>query len=239
MRADSVQEDGIINPMRGRVMFNKMSLAEQVQDALRKEITEGRVRPGQRVSMADYQSWNVSSTPFRDAVRALEIQGFLTVSPRKGVHVSPMNLRAFQEIFEVRLALECVAVELATPLVPEDKARAALETYEQMRPMVAQGDNDNMRANDALVHDLAREHCGNRRLQRLLAEQMDLIRWAQNTIILEMPESYQFALPEHIDIVTAICARDPAAASHAMRIHLQNARSRHESWLKAHLEKQK
>lgn len=221
-------------------MFNKLSLAEQVEDALRKEITEGRVRPGQRVSIADYQqSWNVSSTPFRDAVRALEIQGFLTVSPRKGVYVAPMNLRAFQEIFEVRIALECVAVELATPLVPEDKAQAALATYERMHAFVAQNDNDSIRADDALAHDLAREHCGNRRLQRLLAEQMDLIRWAQNTIILEMPESYQFALPEHINIVKAIIARDPAAASQAMRTHLQNARARHEEWLRAHLEEPK
>jgi DNA-binding GntR family transcriptional regulator len=221
-------------------MFNKLSLAEQVEDALRKEITEGRVRPGQRVSMADYQqSWNVSSTPFRDAVRALENQGFLTVSPRKGVFVSPMNLRAFQEIFEVRIALECVAVELATPLVPQDRADAALEIYQQMRPLLSQADNESIQTNDRLVHDLAREHCGNRRLQRLLVEQMDLIRWAQNTIILEMPESYELALPEHIAIVEAMCARDPAAASQAMRTHLQNARTRHESWLKSHLEKQK
>lgn len=220
-------------------MFNKLSLAEQVEDALRKEITEGRVRPGQRVSIADYQqSWNVSSTPFRDAVRALEIQGFLTVSPRKGVYVAPMNLRAFQEIFEVRIALECVAVELATPLVPEDEVQAALATYDRLHAFVANNDNESIRADDALVHDLARKHCGNRRLQRLLADQMDLIRWAQNTIILEMPESYQFALPEHINIVKAIIARDPAAASQAMRSHLQNARARHEEWLRAHQEEQ-
>lgn len=221
-------------------MFNRLSLAEQVEDALRKEITEGRVRPGQRVSIADYQqSWNVSSTPFRDAVRALEIQGFLTVSPRKGVYVAPMNLRAFQEIFEVRIGLECTAIELATPLVPPEVAQKGLETYENMRPHLARGDNAALRINDRLVHDLAREHCGNRRLQRLLLEQSDLIRWAQNTITLEMPESYELALPEHIAIMTAVCKRDAAAASKAMRTHLKNARARHEAWLATHLPNEK
>jgi DNA-binding GntR family transcriptional regulator len=163
----------------------------------------------------------------------LENQGFLTVSPRKGVYVAPMNLKAFQEIFEVRIGLECTAVELATVHVPQKNADEALATYRDAGALLEAGDASALKANDRLVHDLAREHCGNRRLQRLLTEQMDLIRWAQNTIILEIPESYALALPEHLAILTAICARDAAAASAAMRQHLQSARARHEAWLKA------
>ena len=52
---------------------------------------------------------------------------------------------------------------------------------------------------------------------------MDLIQWTQNTAIRKYPESRELALPEHIAIMDAVCARDAAQASRAMRAHLENA----------------
>lgn len=208
-------------------MFNKLSLSEQVEDALRQEITEGRVLPGQRVSISNYQgTWNVSSTPFRDAIRSLEMQGFVKVEPRKGVFVAPMNLETINEIFDLRIALECMAVELATSLVPEETAEHVRQSYLELKTLLADDTNPELGARDRLVHDLAREHCGNRRLQRLLVGQMDLFRWAQNTIILNLPRSYEIALPEHIEIMDAVCERNAGKASAAMRSHLEQSRER-------------
>lgn len=208
-------------------MFNKLSLSEQVEDALRQEITEGKVRPGQRVTIADYQDrWNVSSTPFRDAIRALEIQGFVQVQPRKGVYVAPLNLDTIKEIFDLRIGLECIAIELATPLVPQDVAESARTAYIELKTALATEDSSALAARDRLVHDLGREHCGNRRLQRLLLSQMDLFRWAQNAIIQNLPHSYEIALPEHIAIMDAVCDRDALRASAVMRSHLENSRER-------------
>jgi DNA-binding GntR family transcriptional regulator len=97
-------------------MFDRSSLSEQVEIALKKEITSGRMQPGQRVSTSDLRAaWKISSTPFRDAVRALENQGFVTVEPRKGIYVATMDADAVKEIFDLRIALECMAVERATP----------------------------------------------------------------------------------------------------------------------------
>lgn len=221
-------------------MFNKLSLSEQVEDALRLEITEGRVLPGQRVSITDYQqTWNVSSTPFRDAIRALEIQGFVTVEPRKGVYVAPMTLETVKEIFELRIGLECMAVELATARVPDHTAEEVRGKYRGMQALLDEGDTVTVNTTDRLVHDLAREQCGNRRLQRLLVSQMDLFRWAQNTIILKLPGSYGIALPEHIEIMDAICLRDTARAVSAMRRHLENSRDRLEIKLEETAPKQR
>ena len=208
-------------------MFDKASLSEQVEFALRREITEGRIRPGERVSVADYQeAWNISSTPFRDAIRALETQGFVAVAPRRGVYVAPMDLATVKEIFDLRIALEGMAVELATSLIPHERAQDVLDTYRHARALLLKGDPSALSSTDMLVHDLVREHCGNRRLQRLLASQMDLFRWAQNAIISKMPSSYEVALPEHIAIMSAICDQDTVRAVQAMRTHLQNSRER-------------
>ena len=74
------------------LVFNRASLSEQVEAALRQEITLGRLRPGQRISASDYlTNWNVSITPFRDAVRTLQNRGFVTVEPRKGVYVAEID----------------------------------------------------------------------------------------------------------------------------------------------------
>ena len=208
-------------------MFNKLSLSEQVEDALRQEITEGRKLPGERVSIADYQAtWNVSTTPFRDAIRSLEMQGFVKVEPRKGVYVAPMNVETIVEIFDLRIGLECIAIELATRRVPQDGAEAGRTAYRELKSVLDKEDKEALGSRDRLVHDLAREHCGNRRLQRLLLGQMDLFRWAQNTIIQNLPHSYEIALPEHLEIMDAFCERDEKRAAAEMRIHLENSRER-------------
>jgi DNA-binding FadR family transcriptional regulator len=62
---------------------------------------------------------------------------------------------------------------------------------------------------------------------------MDLIQWTQNIAIRKYPESRELALPEHIAIMDAVCARDADRASRAMRTHLDNAYSRMEDRFEA------
>lgn len=208
-------------------MINKLSLSEQVEDALRLEITEGRLLPGQRVSIADYQEkWEISSTPFRDAVRALEAQGFVNVEPRKGVYVARMGVETIREIFDLRIGLECIAIELATKLVPTGIAESALRAYQELPSVLHNEKRDALDSRDRAVHDLAREYCGNVRLQRMLLSQMDLFRWAQNTIVQNLPHSYELALPEHLEIMSAVCSGNSRGAAKAMRKHLENSRER-------------
>jgi DNA-binding GntR family transcriptional regulator len=205
-------------------VFNRASLSEQVEAALRQEITLGRLRPGQKINASDYlANWNVSITPFRDAVRTLQNQGFVTVEPRKGVYVAPLNLKALQEIFELRIALECMAIELATSRADAGEAERVRAAYVKAGVRVRKGDSALLAETDEAVHDFGRNACGNARLQQLLSSHMDLIQWTQNTAIRKLPESRELALPEHIAIMDAVCARDAARASHAMRTHLDNA----------------
>jgi DNA-binding GntR family transcriptional regulator len=216
------------------LMFNKSSLSEQVEAALRQEITHGRLRPGERINASSYlSSWDVSITPFRDAVRTLQNQGLVTVEPRKGVYVAPLNLKTLQEIFELRIALECMAIELATLRGDAKEAERVLAAYAVAGKRARKGDCSLLAKTDQSVHDFARNSCGNTRLQLLLSSQMDLIQWTQNIAIRDFPESRQLALPEHVAIMEAVCAHDATAASHAMRAHLENAYRRMASQFEA------
>jgi DNA-binding GntR family transcriptional regulator len=215
-------------------VFNRASLSAQVEAALRQEITLGRLRPGQRISASDYlTSWNVSITPFRDAVRTLQNQGFVTVEPRKGVYVAPMNLKTLREIFELRMALECMAIELATSRADAGEAQRIRAAYVKAGVRLRKGDSTLLADTDEAVHDFGRNACGNARLRQLLSSHMDLIQWTQNIAIRKYPESRELALPEHIAIMDAVCARDADRASRAMRTHLDNAYSRMEDRFEA------
>lgn len=210
------------------------SLADRAERQLKEEIISARLAPGKRIDVKAYASaWNVSPTPIRDAVKQLERQGLAEISPRHGVFVARLDSKALKDIFDLRIVLECLAVELATPLVPKDEARRVLRLYCHARDATVREErNATLRQIDNLIHDVAMRHCDNPRLIRTLTGLCDAIRWSQNTVIRRLREPYEATLPEHIRIAEAMCARDVAGAVRAMREHLRNTFGR----IRCHLE---
>jgi DNA-binding GntR family transcriptional regulator len=206
-------------------MFNTVSLSAQVESALKEEILSGRLLPGQRIDLQGLaKSWNISPTPLRDAARSLETQGLVSVSPRRGVFVAEVDKKALKEIFELRVALECTATELATPIVPIQEAEDALTAYKRARDATNERERRKaLAAIDNLIHDVMIRNCGNSRLIKIMNGLRDHVRWSQQTVIARVPQPYNDTLPEHIRIAEAVCRRDTAAAVVAMREHLENS----------------
>jgi DNA-binding GntR family transcriptional regulator len=204
-------------------MFNTVSLSEQVQKALKEEILTGPLAPGQRIDLRAYAKlWNVSPTPLRDAIKQLETQGLVEVSPRRGVFVSKVDRQELKNIFEVRIALECMAVELATQRIPMAEARETLALYRRARATRTKKERDRLLSKiDTLIHTLIINHCGNPRLIKAMDGMQDLIDW-----IARVQDARETALAEHIRIAEAICARDVVRAVAAMREHLQKSLTR-------------
>jgi DNA-binding GntR family transcriptional regulator len=88
----------------------------------------GDLGPGARVRTEEIAAAiGLSRQPVREAVRRLEAEGYLTSRPNRGAMVSVYTAEQLLEVFEIRTALECLAVGIATPqLRAEDFAR--LET---------------------------------------------------------------------------------------------------------------
>lgn len=221
--------------MGNNAPLGQESLAEKAMDALSKEIFSGRLAPDQRVDLAAYAArWKISVTPVRDAAKQLESIGLLKVLPRRGIFVSEINLKDLKDIFDVRIALECAAVQLATPRIPDKEARRALKLYQSGKEETRALERERLLPKiDLLIHNLAREHCGNPRLQKIMDSFDYLIKWTQTTIIANVKESLSKTLPEHIAICQAVCDRDPERAMTAMRLHLQNTYERLEALITA------
>ncbi|UNC92917.1 GntR family transcriptional regulator [Candidatus Contubernalis alkaliaceticus] len=90
-----------------------ISITVSTYDYLRKNIIFGKIKPGQKLN--EYKlskKLNVSRPPLREAFRLLEKDGLVINIPRKGVIVSELSVRDFEETSQIREMCECYAIDL-------------------------------------------------------------------------------------------------------------------------------
>lgn len=83
-------------------------------DYLRKAILDGQYSEGKPIVIDRLASQiGVSQTPIREAIRRLEAEGFLTFIPKRGATVRPIDPNEFEELVEIRKALEPIVLHKA------------------------------------------------------------------------------------------------------------------------------
>jgi DNA-binding GntR family transcriptional regulator len=99
-----------------------LSLAERgstsrlIANALRTAIVDGTLAPGAPLRQdAIARHFSVSAIPVREALRQLESEGWAKVEMNKGATVAPLSADEAREIYEIRAALESLAIGLAIP----------------------------------------------------------------------------------------------------------------------------
>lgn len=209
-------------------MLQTTLLKEQVEEYLKREIVTGKLRPGERIDIAKYAThWGVSMTPIRFAVNQLAKSGFVKVNPRKNVTVARLDDQTFRDVMDLRMSLECLAIETAVSRISAKEIESGIALYEQAGAFYREtGDTKQLVEVDRLVHDLIVSNSGNRKLIEIMNDLSDLIIWARSTVVTRSPNSFIEALPEHLEIMYAIQRQDITAAQAALRLHLKNSISR-------------
>lgn len=145
------------------------NLQEQLYQNLRQALLAGRFQPGERLKIRDLaEEWGTSPMPVRAALQRLVAEGALEGEPQRSVRVPVMTRERFQQIFEVRLNLEGLAVELGAQRL-DTAGRAALgECVARMQQAIAQRQvQDYLSANSAFHLTLYRA-CDNPVLLRMI-----------------------------------------------------------------------
>ena len=92
----------------------RRSLHDELVERLRRQIVEGGLEPGQKISeKALCAAYDVSRTPLREALKVLAREGLVVLTPHRGAHVSMLTVEDIEEAFPVIGALEALAGELA------------------------------------------------------------------------------------------------------------------------------
>ncbi len=89
---------------------------EAVYERLRHDIIDGKLKPGQRIVISDLsKEFGFSEIPIREAIRRLDSEGLLQVTPHVGTIVTKLDEKEVTEIYLIRIELESLAAKLATP----------------------------------------------------------------------------------------------------------------------------
>jgi DNA-binding GntR family transcriptional regulator len=97
--------------MKNGPIINTQLLKDQVYKYLREEIRSRNLQPGSVINMdATSKKLGISKTPLRDALIQLEMEGFVTIAPRKGIYVNGLTIDEVREYYHVIGALESSAL---------------------------------------------------------------------------------------------------------------------------------
>lgn len=103
-------------PASSITQLSRRTLAKAVADNLRQRILTAELAVGGRLNQDELaSSLGVSRIPLREALRQLEAEGFVEIVPHRGAFVVALSIDEIKEIYEIRIALESLAVELAVP----------------------------------------------------------------------------------------------------------------------------
>ena len=198
-------------------------LREEIREQLIDDILSGRLPPGTRIVETRLaQELGVSQAPVREALRDLELFGFVTSSPFRGTQVREISAEDLLEIYPVRAALEAVAARAAASRI-DDETLARLEKHVgAMREAAAKGDHRAHVDADYAFHQAIIKASGNRMLQHV----WQTMRLATTTFVTHsMTQLTHRSLREigdrHVPVLEALRARDPNLAEAAMRRHIE------------------
>ncbi|MCL6547288.1 MAG: GntR family transcriptional regulator [Alicyclobacillus sp.] len=200
-------------------------ISDRIRLLIRQRILDGTYKAGQRLLETDLaKEFRVSRTPIRDALRRLDGEGLVEIIPRKGVVVTGMSPDEVLDIFELRMALETLAVRKACQRITPDIARFLQELLDQMDQARIEGLEDELSNLHIQFHLTIYRTAGSPRLYDMLSSLTDAIqRFSKNTYRVSGRD--QQAMSEHRQILEAIIQRDEQRAAELTEQHIRAART--------------
>lgn len=151
------------------VTNSRGNYAEEVAGRLREDIVMGHLRPNERlVESSIARKMKMSRTPIREALKRLEMQGYLSRLPSGGLIVTDHSPSQIRNLYEVREALETMALKLACQRASEEQIDQAARLHERMNEVVRNCDINQFIELNSAFHNELLSACGNEQLWSLL-----------------------------------------------------------------------
>ena len=199
-----------------------LPLRDVVFNTLRQAILTGELKPGERLMEIHLANrLGVSRTPIREAIRKLELEGLVTMIPRRGAEVAQITEKSMNDVLEVRRALDALCVELACDRIGSQELEELKAACEHFETAVKTKDVKKIAQADVALHDIIVQATGNHRLIQLvnnLSEQMYRYRFEYIKDI----SQHERLVEEHRIIYQGIVNKDKETASQAAKLHIDN-----------------
>jgi len=207
--------------------FNKDAMAKTISSATIYNQLFDRILSGRYVPHAGLKEvvlareFRVSRTPIREALRELEQDGLVCLTPHCGAAVVPFTADDVEEVYDIRKVLEKLVIDCAI-------SRLNLQTLADLRRQVeALARTANVARHAALdcrLHGYLVDTCQRPRLAALLHKQYRLMQrfrylgFRQKGVIAR-------TTAEHIRLIDALLRRDADDARAALDEHIESTKA--------------
>lgn len=218
--------------------LKKVRLSDQVIDALKQMISEEGFNPGDKFYSENEltKKLKVSRSSIREAVRILEVTGFVNVQHGKGIFISTSIGEGFGaftdwmknhessliEHFEVRLIIDPKAAAYAARNAKKEDIKKMEEACEEFVSNFKAGNTVDLIKADECFHRTLAKSTKNRTLYLIMKTMTESLTegWISS---LHMPGRIEKTIKEHGRVLNAIKSGKSEEAEKAMVDHIQNA----------------
>ena len=210
--------------MRRLVIKDTKTIRRRIYEHLREQLLSGEIPPRQHMIEAKIaKELGTSRTPVREALHSLELEGLIEAIPRVGYVVKAISEQEVEEICEIRMAIEGVAVRWAMEKAHKKLVEELKKNISLSDEKVSKGEVKAFVDMDARFHQIIARFSGSKRLRELAQTlRRHMLRYRIQSIY--SVDNVLRAIEGHKGILRAIEKRSLEEVNKAIRYHMEQSK---------------
>lgn len=201
-------------------LLTPQPLYVEVAELIRQRIYSRELEPGSWIDeMKMAETFGISRTPLREALKVLAAEGLVTMKVRRGAYVTEVSEQDLRDVYHLLSLLESDAAATVAEQATDAQLQQLQQLHQELEAAVADADQF-FRVNEAFHMQLL-VVCDNRFLSQVVADMRKVMKLNRHQSLFKRGR-IEDSLHEHAAIVQALTQRDPAAARQAMHTHFAN-----------------
>jgi len=202
----------------------KSSLTDKAHQHIKEWILRYHLKPGARLHVSDLaHALKMSQTPVREALSMLEKEHLINREPQKGYRVGTLSMQEIEDLYDLRIALEVLAVRQAAKRMSASTRRRLSSILTEFGRLLKTAQKQRILERGQDFHVVVLEASGNRPLAEIGRAILDRI-WVIQNINLLTTDHLSDAHPQHLQILEALERGDAKKAASLMEKHLTQAK---------------
>ncbi|SEP84286.1 transcriptional regulator, GntR family [Virgibacillus subterraneus] len=195
-------------------------LSQLIADQLKRKIWNEEIQFGERLLETDLaESFDVSRSTIREALKILEIEELVISQARKGTYVADFTEQDLDEIIELRTLIESQAFTQAIKSLEKKHIEFLEQIIEQMKEKADEKDWNELFDLDMQFHSYVVNLCGNSRIIKIY----DSLQVQIRTFLMHLDQyysSFQAFYDEHKELLKALVSRDVHTVNESVKNHI-------------------
>lgn len=210
--------------MQLNALDKAVSYKDKVYQEIKRAIINQELEPGKPLNERVLaEELGISRTPVREALRLLENEGWVRTEPWKGTYIINLTQEDIEEVFQLRMVLEVMVIEMVVVQIDDDTLAKIDEFYHIQSKLGEEFKAYEFIEFDRNFHMYLAERAGNRRTVQIMKNLNDIMCWIGVKAV-QTKKRYRQSLDEHEAIIKALKARDAVGAKQAMMHHMNMTR---------------